>query len=184
MSMTDYRRMAQSMDERARQLMNEGVTAGELIHQMVGYLPELNQIWVGATDEELAELCEDYPGFYQYATLMEEGAEAERAKPHRGYDGLQPLNDKLKKMLEQLLTEAAKLEQGYRTAIKATSQPGRRGLIEDLNKRHRKWLGNREKFVQEAKEDGVADKAWEFLDPLINGIVDRIAKLKKQAAAT
>lgn len=128
-------------------------------------------------------MCEEYPGFYQYASLMEEGAEAERAKPERSYDGLAPLNYKLRKMLEELLTEAEKLGQGCRTAIEARSQPGRRVFME-VNKRHRKWLGSPERFIQEAKEEGVLDKVWEFLDPVMNDMLERIAKLKKRAAAT
>ncbi len=56
--------------------------------------------------------------------------------------------------------------------------------MEELNKCHRKWLGSLERFIQEAKEKGVPDKAWEFLDPVMNDIVERIAKLKKRAAAT
>jgi hypothetical protein len=182
-SMTDYRKMAQAMDQRACELMKEGVTGPELMYRMVGHLPELNQIWLGTTDEQLAELCGEYPGFYQYASLMEEGAEAERAKPQRKYDGLEPLNDELKLMLEQFLTEAAKLEQGYHTVINAGSQPGSRALMEDLVKRHRRWLSKRESFILEAKEADVSDKTWQLLEPLMNDVVERIAKAKRKAVA-
>lgn len=182
-SMTDYRKMAQAMDQRACELMKEGVTGPELIYRMVGHLPELKQIWVGTTDEQLAELCGEYPGFYQYASLMEEAAEAEREKPQRKYDGVEPLNEELKAMLEEFLKEAAKLEQGYHTVINAGSQPGSRGLREDLVKRHRRWLSKRESFISEAKEAGVSEKAWELLEPLMNDVVERIAKAKSKAGA-
>jgi len=55
-TMEDFRRMAAVMDQRVRQLAANGVTGRELIHRMVGHLPELHQIWVGANDRQLAIL--------------------------------------------------------------------------------------------------------------------------------
>jgi hypothetical protein len=70
MTMQDFRRMAAAIDQRACQLMAEGVTGRELIHRMVGHMPDLQRIWVGANDQQLAMLCQDYPGFYQYALVL------------------------------------------------------------------------------------------------------------------
>ncbi len=50
-----------------------------LLSGMVRHMPDLQRIWTGATDQQLATLCQDYPGFYEYASLMDEGAEAEGA---------------------------------------------------------------------------------------------------------
>jgi hypothetical protein len=80
-TMKDFRRMAKAMDQRVRKLVAEGVPDRELLHRMVGHLPDLQKIWVGTTDLGLASLCQDYPGFFKYASLMEEAFEAERAKP-------------------------------------------------------------------------------------------------------
>jgi hypothetical protein len=43
MTMQDFRRMAAEMDQRARQLMSENVTGRELIHRMVGHMPDLQK---------------------------------------------------------------------------------------------------------------------------------------------
>jgi hypothetical protein len=48
---------------------------------MTGYIADLGRIWNATTDEQLAALCREYPGFHTYAALMEEAAETERQKP-------------------------------------------------------------------------------------------------------
>jgi hypothetical protein len=61
-------------------------TALAVIERMVGHLPDLHRIWVGTSDHQLATLCNDFPGFSRYASLMEEAADAERRKASRPYD--------------------------------------------------------------------------------------------------
>ncbi len=183
MSMKDFRRLALSMDQRASQLSKEGVSGQELIHRMVGHLPDLQKIWVGATDEQLATLCQDYPGFYQYAMLMEEGAEAQRANPNQKYHDLPELNNALKPLLAALLTDAATLEYGYQKMLNSVKGPGSSSFLDELNKRYRAWNRNRERFFLEVKESGVPDRSLEVLNPLINQLSDRITELKKRAFA-
>lgn len=183
MSMNDFRRMALAMDQRVRQLRQEGVGGQELIHRMVGHLPDLQKIWVGTNDEQLAQLCQDYPGFYQYASLMEEGAEAQRANPNPKYQDLPELNDPLKQLLAALLTDAATLEYGYQKLLNSVRGPGSRSLLDELNKRYRTWDRNRERFFLEVKESGVPDRSIEVLNPLVNQLSERITQLKKRAFA-
>lgn len=183
MSMKDFRSIALSIDQRARQLGQDGVSGQELIHRMVGHLPDLQKIWVGATDEQLATLCEEYPGFYQYASLMEEGAEAQRANPNPKYQDLPELNDALKQLLAGLLTDAATLEYGYQKLLNSVRGPGSRSLLDELNKRYRTWDRNRERFFLELKESGVPDRSMEVLNPLVNQLSERITQLKKRAFA-
>lgn len=178
MTMQDFRRMAAAMDQRARQLMKEGVTGRELIHRMVGHMPDLQRIWVGANDQQLATLCEDYPGFYRYASLMEEGAEAERANPRQKYLGLPELNDALKPLFAALLTDAATLERGYQAIIDAANKPGSRNSIDELRRRHRNWLSDRERFLLALKEADAPKLVLEVVDPALDEIANRIAKLK------
>jgi hypothetical protein len=84
MTVREFRRMAAAMDLRILQLTAEGVHGPAMIGRMVGHLPDLQQIWVGTSDNQLAMLCDEFPGFRRYASLMEEAAEAERKKvtPH------------------------------------------------------------------------------------------------------
>lgn len=183
MTMKDFRRMALSIDQRACQLRQEGVSGQALIHHMVGHMPDLHKIWVGTTDEQLATLCEDYPGFYQYASLMEDGAEAYRANPNSKYQDLPELNDALKQLLAALLTDAATLEYGYQKLLNSVRGPGSRSLLDELDKRYRTWQRNRDRFFLQVKESGVPDKALEVLNLLINPLSDRITQLKKRAFA-
>jgi hypothetical protein len=69
---------------RIQQLTAEGVHGPAMIGRMVGHLPDLQLMRVGTSDNQLAMLCDEFPGFRRYASLMEEAAEAERKKvtPH------------------------------------------------------------------------------------------------------
>jgi hypothetical protein len=66
--------------------------ASAIIERMTGYMPDLAKVWNSTTDEQLAALCCEYPGFHDYAVLMEEAAEAERRKPAKPYDDLPELS--------------------------------------------------------------------------------------------
>jgi hypothetical protein len=92
---TDHRSRAAAMDLRMRQLAEEGVPRSAIIDRMMAYVVDLGTIWNATTDEQLAALCNEYPGFHAYATLMEEAAEAERQKPARPHDGLPELPNAL-----------------------------------------------------------------------------------------
>ena len=181
--MQDFRRMAAAIDQRACQLIAEGVTGRELIHRMVGHMPDLQRIWVAANDQQLARLCQDYPGFYQYASLMEEGAQAERANPRQKYQDLPELNDSLKPLLAALLTDAATLERGYQAVIDAANRSGNRISLDELHLHHRNWLADRERFILALKEARLSKIVLEVVDPAIDQMADRIAQLKKRVDA-
>lgn len=183
MSMNDFRRMAVAIDRRVSQLRQEGIGGQDLIHRMVGHLPDLHRIWVGTSDDQLATLCQDYPGFYQYASVMEAGAEANRANPNAKYQDLPELNDELKALLESWLRDAAGLEYGYEKVLSSASVPGGRSFLELLDKRYRKWLRSRDHFLMKVKEVGVPDQSLEVLTALINQLFDRVTQLKRRAFA-
>jgi len=105
--MHEFRRMAAAMDLRIQQLTAEGVHGLAVIERMVGHLPDLHRIWVGTSDHQLAALCNDFPGFSRYASLMEEAADAERRKASRPYDDVPELHDSLKDAMAALLVTAA-----------------------------------------------------------------------------
>ncbi|WP_337263649.1 MULTISPECIES: transposase [unclassified Serratia (in: enterobacteria)] len=114
MAMADFRRMAAKMAQHMQQLDAQGITEPhQIIHLMMGYTPELHQIWTGTTDKELMALAQEYPGFYRYALIMETAFEQESQKPSRPYDSQPEFSVANKQTLEQILTTAANLERGY-----------------------------------------------------------------------
>jgi putative ABC transport system permease protein len=86
--------------------------------QVSTILRDRHRIQPGGTDDfsfrnlsELALLCQDCPGFYRYASLMEEAYEETRTNPKRGvHADLPELAASLKRPLSELLTTAATLE--------------------------------------------------------------------------
>jgi hypothetical protein len=103
-------RLAAEIDVRMRQLAEQGVPPSAIIERMATYVVHLQKIWTSTGDDELAALCREYPGFHDYAVLMEDAAEAERRKPTRPNDGLPELPDGLKEQLSSLLSGAANLD--------------------------------------------------------------------------
>jgi hypothetical protein len=77
-SMTANRRIAAGIDQRVRQLAGQNWSDSALVDQMVAYMADLQALWNSTTDEELDVLCEEYPGFVRYATVMESLSEALR----------------------------------------------------------------------------------------------------------
>ncbi len=181
-TMEDFRSMAASMDQRVRQLAANGVTGGELLNRMVGHLPDLQRIWVGANDRQLSILCQDYPGFYEYASLMEEAAAAERANPgHAWYKNLPELDEPLKGKLSELLTDAAALERGYQALISAGTRKSD-AHIHELRQLHQKWLSNRERFIEALKEAALPKSISDFAVPTLGQMAARISDLENLAA--
>ena len=183
MSMQVLRALAAAMDQRVCQLEAMGITGDALIERMAGHLPDLQRIWVGADDQQLAMLCQDYPGFYQYASLMEEAAEAQRARPRPSYLDIPELNDALKPLLAALLTEAATLERGYQSLIDAAVRRGMGNALEELNQRHRNWLRDRERFMVALKESGVPTIVLDVVNPALAQMAERIVQLETRALA-
>jgi phosphoglycolate phosphatase-like HAD superfamily hydrolase len=140
MTMHEFRRMAAAMDLRIQQLTAEGVHGLAVIERMVGHLPDLHRIWVGTSDHQLATLCNDFPGFSRYASLMEEAADVERRKASRPYDDVPELHDSLKDAMAALLVTAATLERSYQEALDADKSPECRLQMNELNKLPRKWV--------------------------------------------
>jgi hypothetical protein len=56
--MKNSRQIAAAIDLRVRQLGAQTASDSALIDQMVGYMADLQRLWVSTTDVELATLCE------------------------------------------------------------------------------------------------------------------------------
>src|SRR4051812_15856318 len=77
---SSIRPLALAIDERVRQLMDSDPQLSDvsLVNQMVTSIPHLRIIWDTASDQELAQLLDDYPGFHRYAQAMEDFSEFQR----------------------------------------------------------------------------------------------------------
>lgn len=183
MSMQALRALAAVMDQRLRQLEAAGITGEALIERMLGHLPDLQQVWAGADDQQLAMLCQDYPGFYQYASLMEAAAEAQRARAPRSYLDMPELDDTLKPLLAALLSAAATLEHAYQDRIDASDTGGTANLLDDINQLHRSWLIEREHFLAVLKASAVPMMVLDVVGAALAELGERIAELRTHALA-
>ena len=181
--MTDYRQRAAAMDLRMRQLAEEGVPRSAIIARMTGYVVDLGTIWNTTTDEQLAALCREYPGFHTYAKLMEEAAEAERQQPARPYDGLPALPDALKEQLSSLLGTAAKLERDYQSVLDAagTAAPAEWRL--PLGRLHAQWQADLTRFKAALQDAGVPQTSRDMVLPALDLMAQQIGKLEARVQA-
>jgi hypothetical protein len=182
-TVTDHRQRAAAMDLRMRQLTEEGVPRSAIIDRMTAYVVDLGRIWNGTTDEQLAALCDAYPGFHAYAVLMEEAAEAERRKPARPYDGLAELPDELKEQLSSLLSTAAKLERDYQSVLDAAGTSAPVSWLLPLGKLHAQWQADLTRFRAALQSAGVPPKACDMVLPAIERMARQIGELKARVQA-
>ena len=181
---TGYRQLAAAMDLRVRQLAEEGVPRSAIIERMTGYVADLGKIWSATTDEQLAALCREYPGFHTYAELMEEAAEAERQKPARPYDGLPALPDALKEQLSSLLGTAAKLERDYQSVLDAAGTAAPTAWRLPLGRLHVQWEADLTAFRSALQGAGVSQKSQDIVLPAIEGMAQQIAELEARVQAS
>ena len=175
---TDYRQRAAAMDLRMRQLAEEGVPRSAIIDRMTAYVVDLGKIWNATTDEQLAALCDEYPGFHAYAVLMEEAAEAERRKPARPYDDLPALPNALKEQLSSLFSTAAKLERDYRSVFDAAGTSTPTSWLLPLNQLHAQWKADLTRFRAAIQGAGVPQKSRDMVLPALERMAQQISKLE------
>ena len=182
--MTDYRQRAAAMDLRVRQLAEEGVPRAAIIERMTGYVIDLGTIWNATTDEQLAALCREYPGFHTYAELMEEAAEAERQKPARPYDGLPALPDALKEQLSSLLATAAKLERDYQSVLNAAGTAAPTAWLLPTSRLRAQWQADLTRFKAALQSAGVPQKSCDMVLPALDRMAQQIGKLAASLQAS
>jgi hypothetical protein len=175
---TDDRQLAADMDLRVRQLAEEGVTRSGIVERMTGYVVDLGKIWNSTTDEQLAALCRDYPGFHTYAALMEEAAEAERQKPARPYDGLPEFSDVLKEQLSSLLSTAAKLERDYQSVLDAAGTAAPTSWLQPLSEIHAQWQADLTRFRTAIQDASVPQTSRDIVLPMLERVSQQIGRLE------
>jgi len=180
MSMNEFRRLAAKMDQHMQQLAAQGVNdAPAIINRMMGYVPDLHRIWVGTTDDQLIALSNEFPGFYRYALIMEEASEAERNKVSRPYDGMAPFSEPQKQLAAQLLTTAATLERGYQALLGGANRQAAQLQVHEMDKLHRQWLSDLERFKSALREQGAEPMALEYVNEAFGRLAERIEKLAR-----
>jgi hypothetical protein len=181
---TDHRQRAAAMDLRMRQLAEEGVPRSAIIDRMTGYVVDLGEIWNATTDEQLAALCDEYPGFHAYAVLMEEAAEAERRKPASPHDGLPELPDALKEQLSSLLSTAAKLERDYQSALDAAGTSAPMSWRLPLSGLHAQWQADLTRFRAALEAASLPLKARDMVLPALERMARQIGELEARVQAS
>lgn len=178
MSTNEFRRLAAKMDQHMQQLSAQSVNdAHAIINRMMGYVPDLQKIWVGTSDDQLIALSNEFPGFYRYALIMEEAFEAERNKSSRPYDGIGPILEQHKQLATQLLTTAATLERGYQAFRGSGNLQVFQPQVHEMNKLHRQWLSDLESFKSSLRAQGAEPKALEYVNEAFGRLAERIQKL-------
>ena len=178
MSMNEFRRLAAKMDEHMHQLAAQGVNdAPAILHRMMGYVPDLHQIWIGTADDQLMALSHEFPGFYRYALIMEEAFEAERRKASRPYDGMAPLSETHKQRAAQLLATAATLERGYQAFLGSGNRQVAPSQVQEMDKLHQQWLSDLESFKIALRAQGAEPRALEYVNEAFGHLAERIKKL-------
>jgi hypothetical protein len=176
-----YRELAAAMDLRMRQLAEQGVPTQAVIGRMAGHLVDLQKIWTTTTDEQLAMLCGEYPGFHQFAMLMEEGAAAEVQKSGRSYDGLPELPTALKEQLAALLGTAAKLERDYQSVLDAAGAPVPPDWLAPIIKLDAQWTADLVRFTDALRSTGVPQQSREIILPALEDMARRIGGLEERS---
>ncbi len=178
MSMSEFRRLAAKMDQHMQQLAVQGVNdAPDIINRMMGYVPDLHRIWVETADDQLIALSNEFPGFYRYAVIMEEASEAERNKVSRPYDGMAPFSEQHKQLAAQLLATAATLERGYQAFLGSGNLQDVQPQIHEMDKLHRQWLSDLERFKSSLRAQGAEPMALEYVNEAFGRLAERIEKL-------
>ena len=183
-AMSRHRQRAAAIDLRMRQLAEEAVPRSAIIGRMVAHVADLGAIWNATTDEQLAALCREYPGFHTYAVLIEEAAEAERRKPARSYDDLPQLPDALKQQLSSLLGTAARLERDYQSALDAAGVPAAVSGLPPLSRLHAEWEADLTRFTAALPGAGVPQKSRDMILPVLERMAQQIGRLKARLQAS
>jgi hypothetical protein len=190
----EVRQLAAEMDERVRQLTTRAPSISDraLTDQMLGFLPGLHQIWTTTSDDTLANLCSEFPGFYRYAKAMEEAFEAQRKHPGANPvgAGVQVLPDGVKPLVAQVMTQGAALERELQNSLDAFQRHATLGVhadaaafgtdvakARDVAQLHHQWMVNLNRMTDEAHAAGVSQASRQLLAKVVGDVNSRIDTL-------
>ena len=178
MGVNEFRRLAARIDQHMQQLGAQGVNDPHaIIHRMMGYAPDLNQIWVGTSDAQLMALSNEFPGFHRYALLMQEAFEAERSKASRPYDGVARFSEQHQQLAARLLATAATLERGYQAFLGSGNLQVFQPQVREMDKLRQQWLVDLESFKNALRAQGAEPKALAYVNEAFGRLAERIRTL-------
>ena len=193
---TEVRKLASAIDERVRQLLASapGIGDRDLIEQMLAYLPSLNQIWTTASDDTLAILCSEFPGFHRYAQVMEDAFEEQRRNPVANpvASGIEPLPDRVNAAVTRLMGEAATLERELQNLVHAaqrlvtlghlnqTALQAETARARGVEALHAKWVAGLAGLAKEIEGANVAPASAQVLARAFREINERIGNLNER----
>jgi hypothetical protein len=184
--MKESREIAAAIDQRVRQLAVQRLSDSALVDHMVGYMADLQRLWNATTDDELAALCEDYPGFVRYASLMENMSEVMRsgAGVPAHIRQLAPLSEPLKGTVARLMSEGAALERALQQSaddsraarFRFKTTPPRESA--DLDARTLQWRAGIEQLMADMGKSGVPDLGQQLMRQAFADMTRRIEQLR------
>lgn len=192
--MKGTRDIAAAIDLRVRQLDVHRLSDSALVDHMVGYMAELERLWTSTTDEELASLCEQFPGLLRYATLMENVSAIMRSgvgvPAH--IQSLSPFVEPLKQAVAKFLSDGAALERDFQQRIDdARAAQFRAKAIQDkwadtadLNDLYVKWCAAVRQFMADVGTPDVSDQGQPLLRRAFEDMASRIKCLRDSAASS
>jgi hypothetical protein len=189
--MKNSRDIAAAIDLRVRQLAVHRLSDSALIDQMVGYMGDLQRLWTLTTDQELAALCDEFPGFVRYATLMESVSEALRcgAGVPASVKQLPPLPEPIKRKVENLLSDGAALERALQQKIDASHAERFRSrtvqapqyTIADLDVPCGQWHAAAQQLIADLAEFDAPEQAQQLIRHALQEMATRIEQLRGRA---
>jgi hypothetical protein len=190
----EVRGLAAEMDQRVGQITAQSPAIGDraLIEQMLGFLPALQRIWTATSDDTLATLCSEYPGFYRYAKAMEDAFETQRRHPGQHPLGaeIEELPDSVKPALFQVMTQGATLEREMQDLVDRFEQHAMPGAHLDaaalgadvarargVAELHQGWLASMDQLADKSHAAGVPLPSRQLLAKILGEMNIRIDKL-------
>jgi hypothetical protein len=189
--MTQSRDIAAAIDQRVRQLSVHKLSDSALVDQMMGYMADLQRLWTSTTDDELAVLCDDFPGFLRYATVMENLSKALRsgADVPAHIQQLSPFAEPLKRAIETLLSDGATLEREFQQRIdESRAERFRSKTLQpiahrtrDLEVRRGRWIEAVKLSILALETPNVSVQARSVVEKAFQDMASRIDHLRNSA---
>ena len=186
--MKNSRDIAAAIDLRVRQLAVHRLSDAALVDQMVGYMGDLQHLWTSTSDQELAALCNQFPGFVRYATLMENLSQAMRvgAGVPAHVKHLSPFPQALKLAMEKLLSDGSALERALQQRIDASRAERFRSktvqtppyTIADLDAPCRQWHAAVQQLTADLVSIDAPEQAQQLVRKALQEMATRIEHLR------
>ena len=177
--MTDASQIANAINLRVHQLEAQGITGMALANHMMGHMQDLYGIYNTATDQALRDLCDRFPGFERYASMMEEISEQNEAMMVAGrhpYGDLPELPEPLKAKLIHVMSAAAKLEREVRAALDC----GQGGGTERLTIMKQRWADDLGHLVFEFQSSDLPARTQILVQQVLKATAERVQRMVQE----